>query len=99
MKITKTKLMVYFLCVFLAVAGCSTGSKSNTPEEKIATINTMMSKGYEMSRNQKAAITMQLEDGRNLLAQGKTAEANKQFDNAIKMLEIIAESDRFNKSE
>jgi uncharacterized lipoprotein YajG len=95
----KTKLMVSLFCIFLVVAGCSTGSKSNTPEEKIATITTMMSKGYEMSRNQKASISILLEDGRNLLAQGKTAEADKQFDKAIKMLEIIAESDRFNKSE
>lgn len=95
----KAKLMVFLLCILLAVAGCSPGSKTDTPAEKISTINTMMSKGYPMTSNQKESINMLLEDGRKLAAEGKTAEANKQLDRAIKMLEVIGESDRFNKSE
>jgi len=95
----KAKLMVFLLCILLAVAGCSSGSKSNTPDEKIATINTLMSKGYAMTTNQKESVNMLLEEGRKLAAEGKTAEANKQLDRAIEMLEVIGESDRFNKSE
>jgi len=95
----KAKLMVFLLCILLAVAGCSSGAKTNTPEEKISTINTMMSKGYEMTPNQKESVNTLLEDGQKLLSEGKTAEADKLFNRAIKMLELIAESDRFNKSE
>lgn len=95
----KTKLTVFLLCVLLAAAGCSSGSKPDTPEEKINTINSMMSQGYEMSANQKESVNMLIEDGRKLLSEGKTAEANKLFDRAIELLEIIAETDRFNKSE
>lgn len=58
-----------------------------------------MSKGYEMSNNQRETINQLLSDGKELLKQGKTVEANKQFDEAIKLLEVIAETDRFNKSE
>ena len=96
----KSKLIALLLIMLLAVAGCSSsGIKSNNPEDKIATINTMMSKGYVMSENQKTTINQMLADGNKLLSQGKTAEANKLFDEAIKLLEVIAETDRFNKSE
>lgn len=96
----KSKLLVLLLIMLLAVAGCSSsGSKSNTPEDKTATINSLMSKGYEMSQNQRDTINQLTSDGKELAAQGKTAEANKLFDEAINMLEVIAETDRFNKSE
>lgn len=96
----KSKLIAVLLIMLLAVAGCSSsGSKSNNPEDKITTINTMMSKGYVMSENQKTTINQMLADGNKLISQGKTAEANKLFDEAIKLLEVIAETDRFNKSE
>ena len=94
------KLITLFLVILLAVAGCSSsGSKSSGPDAKIATINTMMSKGYVMSENQRTTINQMLADGKKLMAQGKTAEADKVFDEAIKLLEVIAETDRFNKSE
>jgi len=96
----KSKLIAVLLIMLLAAAGCSSsGSRSNNPEDKIATINTMMSKGYVMSENQKTTINQMLADGNKLISQGKTAEANKLFDEAIKLLEVIAETDRFNKSE
>ncbi len=96
----KIKLIALLLAMLLAFGGCSSsGSKSNGPDDKIATINTLMSKGYEMSQNQRATINQMLADGKKLVSQGKTAEANKVFDEAIKLLEVIAETDRFNKSE
>ena len=96
----KSKLTILLFCIVLAVAGCSSGTKSSSPsEQKITTINTMMSKGYVMSNNQKTTINKMLEDGRKLVSQGKTEEANKLFDEAIQLLEVIAETDRFNKSE
>ena len=96
----KTTLITFFLVMLLAIGGCSSsGSKSGGVDDKIATINTMMAKGYEMSKNQRETITQMLADGKKLVAQGKTAEADKLFDEAIKQLEVIAETDRFNKSE
>ena len=96
----KLKLISVLLIILLAVAGCSSsGSKLSPTEEKIATINTLMSKGYEMSQNQRETINQLTADGKKLVSEGKTAEANKLFDEAIKKLEIIAETDRFNKSE
>ena len=98
----KAKLIAVLLAVSLAatfaLAGCS-GGKSDTPDAKVATINTMMSKGYEMSANQRNELNGMLEEGRKLAAAGKTAEANSMLDKAISMLELIAETDRFNKSE
>ena len=96
----KSELIAVLLIMLLAATGCSSsGSKSNDPEDKIITINTMMSKGYVMSENQKTTINQMLAHGNKLISQGKTAEANKLFDEAIKLLEVIAETDRFNKSE
>jgi len=96
----KSKLITALLIMLLAVAGCSSsGSKSNGPDDKIATINTMMSKGYEMSQNQREAINQLVAEGKKLVSQGKTEEADKLFDEALKLLEVIAETDRFNKSE
>ena len=95
----KAKLIVFVLCILLTLAGCSSGSKSNAPDDKIAAINSLMTKGYEMTKSQKENINQLLADGRKLAAQGKSTEANKLFDEAIKQLEVIGETDRFNKSE
>jgi Flp pilus assembly protein TadD len=96
----KSKLITVLLVMLLAVAGCSSSdSKSNSPDDKLATINTMMNKGYEMSETQRQTVNELIADGKNLVAEGKQAEANKLLDEAIELLEVIAETDRFNKSE
>ena len=97
----KMKLLAVLIVVMLAVAGCSSsGTKSSTAEQdKISTINSMMSKGYEMSKSERQKLNKMLADGQELIKQGKTAEANKLLDEAIKKLEVLAETDRFNKSE
>ena len=94
----KLKLIAVLLVMLIAVAGCSSG-KSNSPDEKMATISTLMAKGYEMSPNQGETINQLTAEGKKLISQGKTEEANKLFDEAIKMLDVIAETDLFNKSE
>jgi len=96
----KSKLITVLLVMLLAAAGCSSsGSKSNSPDDKLATINTMMNKGYEMSETQRQTVNELIADSKNLVAEGKQAEANKLLDEAIELLEVIAETDRFNKSE
>ena len=95
----KSKLIVALLVMLLAVAGCSSGSKSNTPDDKIATINSMMSKGYEMSDNQRNNINKAIEEAKKLISQQKIDEANTLLKKTINTLELLAETDRFNKSE
>lgn len=97
----KSKLITVLLVILLAVAGCSSsGDKTASSENgKLGTINTLLSKGYEMSQNQRQTINQLVADGKNLAAQGKQAEAEKLFDQAIELLEVIGETDRFNKSE
>jgi hypothetical protein len=95
----KAKLIAVLLVMLLAVAGCSSGSKSKTPEDKIATINSMMTKGYEMSDNQRNNINKAIEEAKNLMSQNKTDEANTLLKKTINTMELIAETDRFNKSE
>ena len=95
----KSKLIVLLLVILLGVAGCSSGSKSKTPEDKIATINSMMSKGYEMSDNQRNNVNKAVEEAKELISQNKIDEANTLLKKTINTMELIAETDRFNKSE
>ncbi len=94
----KSKLIVLLLVILLGIAGCS-GSKSKTPEDKIATINSMMSKGYEMSDNQRNNVNKAVEEAKELISQNKIDEANTLLKKTINTMELIAETDRFNKSE
>ena len=96
----KAKLIAVVLIILVALAGCSSsGSKSSSEDGKLATINTLMNKGYEMSQNQRETINGMVAEGKKLEAQGKKEEADKLYDQAIELLEVIAETDRFNKSE
>ena len=95
----KSKLITMLLVMLLAVAGCSSSVDKNTPDGKITTINAMMAKGYVMSKNQRETINQQVAESKTLLSQGKKEEANKLLDEALAQLEVIAETDRFNKSE
>jgi uncharacterized protein YcfL len=95
----KAKLIAVLLVLLLAVVGCSSGSKSSTPDDKIATINTMLNKGYEMSDNQRNNVNKAVEEAKKLMSQNKIDEANALLKKTINTLELIAETDRFNKSE
>jgi len=97
----KAKLIAVILIILLAVAGCSSSGEKSTSSDsgKLSTINTLMSKGYEMSENQRQTINQLVAEAKELENQGKKAEADKLLDQAIELLEVIAETDRFNKSE
>jgi ABC-type glycerol-3-phosphate transport system substrate-binding protein len=94
----KLRLIVVLLVLLLGIAGCS-GNETKTPEDKISTINTMMNKGYEMSDNQRNNIDKAIEEAKKLISQNKIDEANALLKKTINTLELIAETDRFNKSE
>ncbi len=96
----KSKLIVFFLVIMLALAGCSSGGgKSNTPDDKLATITKMMNAGYEMSDNQRNNVNKAVEEAKELISQNKIDEANALLKKTINTMELIAETDRFNKSE
>ena len=98
----KSKLIAILLVLMLAVAGCSSGGSSgggSTPDDKLATIDTMMKAGYEMSDNQLNNVNKAVEEAKKLIAQNKIDEANALLKKTINTLELIAETDRFNKSE
>jgi hypothetical protein len=95
----RSKLLAVLLIALLTVAGCSSGGKSKTPDDKIATINSMMSKGYEMTDNQRNNINKAVEQAKKLIAENNIEEANSLLKKTINALELIAETDRFNKSE
>jgi len=59
----------------------------------------MMTKGYAMTQNQRETINQQVAESKKLISEGKKEDANKLLDQALEMLEVIAETDRFNKSE
>jgi uncharacterized lipoprotein YehR (DUF1307 family) len=95
----KAKLITVLLVMLITVVGCSSSGDKNTPDGKIATINTMMAKGYAMSENQRETINEQVAESKKLVSQGKKEDANKLLDQTLELLEVIAETDRFNKSE
>ena len=96
----KSKLIVVLLVALFTLVGCSSGgSKSNTPDDKIATIDTMLKAGYEMSDNQLNNVNKAVEEAKKLIAQNKIDEANALLKKTINAMELIAETDRFNKSE
>jgi len=96
----KTKLIAVLIVMMLAVVGCSSGGgKANTPDDKLATINTMMKAGYEMSDNQRNNVNKAVEEAKKLISQNKIDEANALLKKTINTLELIGETDRFNKSE
>ena len=96
----KSKLIVVLLVALFTLVGCSSGGgKSNSPDAKLATIDTMMKAGYEMSDNQRNNVNKAVEEAKKLISQNKIDEANALLKKTINTLELIAETDRFNKSE
>lgn len=92
----KTKLLAVFFAIFLAVVGCS---GSSNPQDKLADIDKLLAKGFEMTLPQQQEVNKLVAEGKKLIAAGKTEEASKMLAQAIKVLEFAEEADRYNKSE
>ena len=82
---------------FLAAWGCSEAPQA--PEAQLATISSMLSKGYEMTASQRSDIESRVGQARQLLETGKEGEASLLLNSVITDLRLLAETDRFNKSE
>ena len=93
----KKILVGIMLMCSLITFGCS--SEQKTAEEKLAKVNEMLSKGYDMTSEQEEQIDNQMKKINELMAAGKKEEASEVLSVTIKDLEQIAEWDRFNKSE
>lgn len=88
---------ILLLLFFIVASGCS--SNSSTPQDQLATITTMLSKGYQMSVQERQKIDDQVNQAKEFLKLGSNDEAQKILANVLADLEVIAETDRFNKSE
>jgi hypothetical protein len=93
----KKNLLGLLLLLFVVLFSCS--KAPTTPQDQLALINEMLSKGYEMTDNQRDNINDQVTEAKDLLTSGKQEEASKIMAAVITELEVIAETDRFNKSE
>ena len=85
-----------FLC-FMVISGCSTGP--STPQDQLKDVSKMLSQGYEMSVEDRQQIDVQVNKAKELVSAGKNDEAGKILAKVLADLEVIAETDRFNKSE
>lgn len=97
MKVKKiSSVLVLLLC--LVFAGCSSDS-ATTPQAQLTTITAMLAKGYQMADQERQRIDGQVKQARELMQEGNSAEAGKILARVLADLEVLAESDRFNKSE
>lgn len=93
----KKFLRILLLVFFSLVAGCS--SNPPTPQEQLTTIATILSKGYEMSAQQRQKIDDQVNQAKEFMKVGSNEEARKILSTVLADLEVLVETDRFNKSE
>jgi hypothetical protein len=92
----RSKLLVVFFAIFIALAGCS---GSSNPQEQMATVDNLLAKGFEMADKQRQEVNKLVAEAKKLMGAGKNEEASKLLKQAIKVLEFAEEADRFNKSE
>lgn len=92
----RSKLLIMFFAIFIALAGCS---GSSSPQDQLATLDKLLAKGFEMADNQRQEVSELVAEAKKLMGAGKTEEASKLLKQAIKVLEFAEEADRFNKSE
>ena len=92
----KTKLLAVFFAIFLVLVGCS---GSSNPQDQLATVDSMLAKGFDMTAPQRQEVDKLVAEAKKLIAAGKTEESSKLLKQAIKVLEFAEEADRFNKSE
>lgn len=83
------------LIVALFLAACSSG----TPESQLGEINELLSKKYEMTKEQARDITAFTDAGKKLMQEGKNAEASEKLAEALKILHWVRDTDVLNKAE
>ena len=87
--------IVSLLIVALFLAACG----DVTPESQLNEINELLSKKYEMTKEQQRDITAFTDAGKKLMQEGKNAEASEKLAAALKILHWVRDTDVLNKSE
>jgi Tfp pilus assembly protein PilF len=87
--------IVSLLIVALFLVACS----SVTPESQLSEISKLLSKKYEMTKEQARDITAFTDAGKKLMQEGKNAEASEKLAEALKILYWIQDTDVLNKAE
>ena len=87
--------IVSLLIVALFLAACS----SVTPESQLSEIRKLLSKKYEMTKEQARDITAFTDAGKKLMQEGKNAEASEKLAEALKILHWVRDTDVLNKAE
>lgn len=88
---------IALLLFCFVIGGCS--SAPSTPQDQLTEISKMLSKGYEIADQERREIDAQVNKAKELLKSGATEEAGKILATVLTDLELLAETDRFNKSE
>jgi outer membrane biogenesis lipoprotein LolB len=83
------------LSIAFALAACS----ASTPQDQLASIDELVAKNFPMTEQQRMDLDKYLADGKNLLQNGKEAEASTAFGEALKILKLAQDTDLYNKSE
>ena len=93
----KKTIQVFIMTVslLLVIAACS----QNTPQDQMKEIDTLLNKGFPITAEQRENIEKFSARGRSLLQEGKSAEAGKEFSEAIRILKLAQDADIFNKAD
>lgn len=90
-----------FWLVFLGVLvmGSCQAKGPATPEARLAQIQELSAKGFEIASVPQEKIDGFVAEGKKLMADGKTEASVAALDRAIKVLERARDADTFNKAE
>ena len=94
-----TAISKWLIAIVLAVFMISACGGGGTPEDQLSKIDKFLSKNYEMTIEQARDIKKFTDEGKQFLGNGKKAEAAEKFDQALKILYVVRDTDVLNKSE
>jgi hypothetical protein len=83
----------------LSIACALTACSPSTPQDQLVAIDKLVAKHFPMTEQQRTDLDKYLADGKDLLRDGKEAEASTALSEALKILKIAEDADLYNKSE
>ncbi len=72
---------------------------ASTPQDQMKEIDELLTADFPISPEQTEGINKFIAQGKSLLKEGKTPEAGKAFDEALKILKMAQDADIFNKAD
>lgn len=83
------------IALALALAACG----ADTPEAKLAKIESLQAKNLEMTEDQKSQVATLLAEGRAAMADGRSTDAGNAFDGALAVLKKAEDAALYNKAD